>query len=370
MAGPPPPPLRTAELPGTGGVLRARDEDFIVEELPAYGPSGQGEHVFITIEKRDLTTFEAVRRIAAALSVSPSDVGSAGLKDRHAITRQQLSLPRPVTPEQALALEIPGVRVLSAARHGNKLKTGHLRGNRFVLTLRELGAPVAEAAARARAVLAALAAAPGMPNFYGEQRFGARGDNAARGLALLRGERLSPPARDGREKRLLLSSLQSELFNAYLRTRLLDGTYARVITGDLLARVATSGLFASEDAAVDQPRLDAGEVAPTGPMFGSKMRAPAPGTEAAAREDSVLAEAHLNRELFSRHGLMEGTRRALGVPLGDTGVEEVHDQAAIRISFSLPAGAYATIVAAEIMKNREVEGAIPEALLLSGDPCS
>jgi tRNA pseudouridine13 synthase len=343
-------PLRTAELPGTGGVLRQRDEDFVVEEIPAYGPCGEGEHVYVTIEKRDLTTFEAIRRIAHALQVNASDIGSAGMKDRHAITRQQLSLPRPVTPEQALALDVPGVRVLSAARHGNKLKTGHLRGNRFVLTLRELAVPAPEAAARARAIFAALAVPPGVPNYYGEQRFGVRGDNSARGLALLRGERVVPPPRDGRETRLLLSSLQSELFNAYLTARLNDGLYTRVIAGDLLAKVQSGAVFASDDPSVDQPRLEAGEIVPTGPMFGSRMREPAPGSEAAGREDTVLTEAHLNRQEFSRHRLMEGTRRALGVPLGETQVDELGEPAAVRITFSLPAGAYATVVAAEVMK--------------------
>ncbi len=362
-------PLRTADLPGTGGVLRSRDEDFVVEEIPAYGPSGEGEHVYVTIEKRDLTTFEVVRRIANALRVNPTDIGSAGLKDRHAITRQQLSLPRPVTPEQALALELPGVRVLSAARHGNKLKTGHLHGNRFVLTLRQLDVPVAEAATRARAIFAALAAPPGVPNFYGEQRFGTHGDNAARGLALLRGERVSPPPRDGREARMLLSSLQSQLFNTYLTSRLSDGLYARVIAGDLLTK-PSGAMFASEDPALEQARLQAGEIAPTGPMFGSRMRAPGPGTEAAAREDAILADAKVKREEFSRHRLMEGTRRALGVALGDTGVEEVAGEDALRITFSLPAGAYATVVAAEIMKISRPGEPASTPLLHSGDSCT
>jgi tRNA pseudouridine13 synthase len=357
-------PLVSADLPGTGGKLRQRDEDFVVEELPAYAPAGAGEHVFVTIEKRDLTTSEAVKRIARALAVNPHDIGYAGLKDRHAITRQQLSLPRPVTPEQALALELPGLRVLSAARHGNKLKTGHLHGNRFVLTLRDLAAPVGEAAERARAIFARLAQPPGVPNFYGEQRFGARGDNAARGLALLRGKPVSPPPRDGREARFLLSSLQSDLFNAYLAERLRDGLYALVIAGDILAKVKTGAVFASEDPAAEQARVEAGEIAPTGPMFGSRMRAPAPGSEADARELAVLTAAGVNREEFSRHRLTEGTRRALGVPLGEPTVEVLESEAALRLGFGLPAGAYATVVAAEVMKNLPADGTDAGALLI------
>jgi tRNA pseudouridine13 synthase len=362
------PPLRTAALPGVGGVLRASDEDFVVEELPAYGPSGTGEHVFATIEKRDLTTFEAVRRVAQALRVNPADVGTAGLKDRHAITRQQISLPRPVTPEAVLALDVPGVRVLSAARHGNKLKTGHLRGNRFELVVRELAVDAETAAERARAIFAALAAPPGVPNFYGEQRFGREGDNAARGRLLLRGERITPPPRDGREKRLLLSSLQSELYNAYLAARLAAGTFARVIDGDWLAKVASGGVFEGVDPAVDGPRLEAGEIVPTGPMFGKSMRTPKEGSAAAALEEQVLAAAGLTRADFARHGLLEGTRRPLGVPLGEPRVEVVGERA-IRVAFGLPAGSYATVVAAELMK-ADAGGHPANALLHSGDPCS
>src|SRR5215208_5410985 len=111
----------TDELPGTGGVLRAAPEDFFVEEIPAYEPSGRGEHVFVTIEKRDCTTAEAVRRIAAALGVRDADIGTAGLKDRHAITRQRLSLPPPVTPERVSALTLHDIRVLAVERHEHKL---------------------------------------------------------------------------------------------------------------------------------------------------------------------------------------------------------------------------------------------------------
>jgi len=344
-------PPFTADLPGTGGLLKVAPEDFVVEEIPAYLPSGRGPHVLATIEKRGLSTFDAVRRVAAALGVAERDVGAAGLKDRQAITRQQLSLPPPVTPEAVLALAVEGVTVLSAARHENKLKTGHLRGNRFLLRIRGVDGPAADACARAAAVLARLARPPGLPNWYGEQRFGARGDNADRGRAILRGERV--PARDGRERRLLVSALQSELFNRYLEARLADGFYDRVIPGDLLRKVETGGLFPSADPAVDQPRLAAGEVAPTGPMFGHAMRAPAPGTEAEAREQAILAAEGLAPADFARAArLAEGTRRAVGVPLGGPVARVAAEVAgAIEIEFTLPPGAYATVVAAEVVKS-------------------
>ena len=162
-------PYLTSALPGTGGTLRTLDEDFAVDEELPYAPSGAGDHVFARIEKRGMTSPDAARAIARALGVRDRDIGIAGMKDRRAVTRQWLSLPPPVTPEQALALELPAVRILEAVRHGHKLRTGHVRANRFTLRVR---GTVPDAAARARAILGALAEPPGAPNWYGEQRFG------------------------------------------------------------------------------------------------------------------------------------------------------------------------------------------------------
>lgn len=297
------------------------------------------------IEKRDLTTFEAVRRIAAALGVAEGDVGTAGLKDRHAVTRQQISLPPPVTPEAVLALAVDGVRVLAAARHGNKLKTGHLRGNRFRLVVRELAVAPDEAERRARAILERLARPPGAPAWYGEQRFGRAGETLELGMRLLRGERVTG---GGREKRLYVSAAQSELFNRVLEERLKDGLYDRVIAGDVMKKVDSGGLFVSVDPAVDQPRLERGEIAPTGPMFGVEMRAPPAGSEAEARELAVLTAAGLSPGSFARVArLAEGTRRPLGFPLGEPSARA--DGPTLELRFSLPAGGYATAVAWEIL---------------------
>jgi tRNA pseudouridine13 synthase len=314
-------PYLTAGLPGIGGILRARPEDFVVEELPAYPAAGEGAHVFVWIEKRGITTDAAAAALARAAGVEPRDVGWAGMKDRHAVTRQWLSLPPPVTPERAAALAVAGVTVLAAVRHPHKLRTGHLRGNRFVLTVRDARPGAADLA---RAVVAELSAR-GVPNFYGEQRFGAAGDNAARGAELLRGGggRVPPKLR-----RLLISALQSSLFNSWLRARVDDGLFGEVIEGDLTDR---RGVV-------------------TGPMFGPEMRAPAPGTLAAAREATVLEAAGLTVEDFARAGkLAEGTRRPLAIELGDVSVTEI-DATTVTIGFTLPAGAYATVVMREVMK--------------------
>ena len=305
-----------------------------------------GPHVLVTLEKRGVSTFDAVRRIANALGVRDGDIGTAGLKDKEAVARQQISLPPPVTPEAALALDVAGVRILSAARHPNKIKTGHLKGNRFAVVVRGLDLPVDEAVRRAQAVLERLARPPGAPNFYGDQRFGADGDNGAQGLALIRGERVrSRP----REARFLVSAYQSELFNRYLEQRLKDGLYDRVIQGDLLRKNETGGLFDTTDPALDEGRLHAGEITPTGPMFGAEMRCPAAGTEAARREAALLAAEGLTPADFRRVAhIGKGTRRPIAVQAAEASVTE--KPAAIELRFVLPAGAYATVVCGEILK--------------------
>ncbi|HVX96929.1 MAG TPA: tRNA pseudouridine(13) synthase TruD [Polyangia bacterium] len=326
---------------------------FVVEEIAAYEPSGEGEHTFLWVEKRGLTTHDAVKRLARALDADARDVGYAGLKDRNAVTRQWLSVPR-VDPERALALREPDLIVLVAKRHGNKLRTGHLRGNRF-----EVVVTLTDGEAEAQAVSARLAAlaAGGVPNRFGEQRFGAAGDNAAAGLAILRGERRE---RDHRLRKLLLSAAQSAVFNRALELRAAaPGGLRTVLTGDVLQKIASGGLFITEDVAVDQPRVDAGELAITGPMPGGREKEPPPGSAARALEDEALAGVGATREDFERAGRdLPGARRPYLVPLtlgapavqpeqpGETSVSPA--EVTVRLRFGLPSGSYATVVVAAL----------------------
>jgi tRNA pseudouridine13 synthase len=330
-------PYLTAELPGTGGVLRRAPEDFVVDEIAAYAPAGTGDHTFARIEKRGLTTPQAIERIARALGVNARDVGCAGMKDRHAVTRQWISVMTP--PERVLVLALDDVAILEAHRHPHKLRTGHLRGNRFAIRIYDASP---DAATRASAILARLATPPGAPNWYGEQRFGNDGENAARGRAIVLGE--AQPPRDKRLARLLVSALQSELFNAWLVARMRDGLYARVLDGDVLHKVG-GGMFTCDDAATDSARLVAGELAITGPMFGPRMR----GAErdAGAREAAILADAGLDPSSFPR-ALGEGTRRDATIHVDSPSVTAIAD--GIEIAFGLPSGAYATAVMREVMK--------------------
>ncbi len=337
----------TEALAGTGGALKTIPEDFVVEEIPAYAPSGTGPHTYLWIEKRGLTTDEAIRKLCAALGASVRDAGSAGMKDRHAVSRQWISLLE-ADVDAARAVEIEGLRVLEVKRHANKLKTGHLRGNRFTLTVRG-AAP--EAMARARAILDVLLVR-GVLNPFGEQRFGAHGDNADRGARLVRGEKI--PLRDGRERRFLISAFQSRLFNRYLEARVTDQLLERALVGDVMKKHDSGGVFVVDEAALAdaQARLDARAIAVTGPMFGTEMRAPLSGSPSAEREERLLLAEGLTRESFATVGsLAPGTRRPLTVPLSEVALEAGPTADVYIVKFALPSGTYATEVMKELLKS-------------------
>jgi tRNA pseudouridine13 synthase len=331
----------TARLPGTGGRLRVSPEDFEVEEIPAYLPSGQGEHLYLWVEKVGLDTPEAASRIASALGLGSDEVSWAGLKDRLAVTRQWLCVPaRAEAPLRALQPSRE-LRVLADARHGNKLRVGHLRGNRFRIRIRDAERPEAAGPVIARLV------AEGLPNAFGEQRFG-RGDTALRGLALVRGERL-PSRPSAFERKLYVSAYQALLFNRLLEARLRAGTLRRALAGDLMKKTETGGLFVCREPDVDQPRVERGEIAPTGPIFGWKMQHPDADVDAA--EQAVLAGEGLALDSFRRLGpIAEGTRRPYTVPV--TEAQWSVAGSSVEISFTLPAGSYATVLLDEVMKSR------------------
>jgi tRNA pseudouridine13 synthase len=341
-----PPPLATAELPGIGGRIKTRLEDFEVEEVPAYVPSGAGEHLYLWIEKRGLGAEYFVRQVARRLDLAVAEVGTAGLKDRQAVTRQMVSVPARAEPRLS-QLDGDGIRLLNVSRHGNKLKPGHLRGNRFRILVRDV---VADAAARLPPLIERLRR-DGLPNFYGEQRFGHEGETVLLGLTLLRREAMpdgKPNARKPFLRKLALSAAQSALFNHYLAARLRDGLMRRVLAGDVMARWPFGGLFVADDLPREQLRLEAREIVPAGPMFGRKtFRAAA---EAAQREEQVLHDAGLTPQSFADFGkLLTGTRRHNLVYVDDLTAQE--EPEGVRLTFTLPAGSYATVLLREITKS-------------------
>ena len=325
--------------------LRSEPEDFEVDEIALYAPSGEGGHTFLHVEKRLRTTEEVARALARLAGVPPREVGYAGRKDRVAVTRQWFSVPG-VEPETALAFGMPGVRVLEAARHGHKLRTGQLRGNRFQIVVRGVDDTLA---ARAEERLAGLLRV-GMPNRFGEQRFGRDGGNVAEGLALLRGERVRGRPPDRRALRFAVSALQSAVFNEALARRpvALDALEA----GDLAEVHASGGVFRVEDLAAEAPRAAAGEVSATGPIFGSRTLEPT--GEPLARERAAMAAHGLDPDapLPRVPGLrLRGARRAFRVFPTEAGI--AREGGALRLRFTLPAGSYATVLLEEILGTPE-----------------
>ena len=350
---PHPVPRLHGDLPGTGGTLKAEPADFRVEELPAYEPCGEGPHLFLKVEKTDLAAEALVARLARTLQVPRREIGTAGLKDRRAVTTQWVSVPAACEANVA-AVDGDNVRVLETRRHTNKLKTGHLRGNRFDVLLRGVAD---DAAGRADAIAGRLRNA-GFANAFGDQRFGHGGSTLELGLALLRGEKTDRDVPAKRRRflvRLALSAAQSDLFNACLADRLADGSAGTALPGDVVQVVGSGGLFRipelpmKGDLAEEQTRLDAGETAVTGPLFGPKMVAPS--AVPAEREAAVLAAADLPPDAFRRFAkLTPGARRPYLVRPADLTVNPhpAADPAGLRVRFALPSGCYATVLLREL----------------------
>jgi tRNA pseudouridine13 synthase len=340
-----PPPLVTADLPGIGGKIKTVPEDFEVEEIPAYQPSGQGEHLYLWVEKRSMGAEYFVRQVARRLEVTPGEVGTAGLKDRHAVTRQMVSVPA-AAEERLGRLEGDGIRLLCVSRHGNKLRPGHLYGNRFRVFLRGTAPWAAE---RLSPPLERLRR-EGWANYYGPQRFGRDGETVRLGLAMLGSPEAGGPGRLRNPflRKLALSAAQAAVYNHYLARRVTDGLLRRVLAGDVMAKWPFGGLFVAEDVAREQARLDARETVPAGPVVGRKTF-PAAG-EPAAREATALADSGIVPAALHRFGkLMTGTRRHNLVYADDlAGSVELEG---VQLTFTLPAGSYATVLLREITKS-------------------
>jgi tRNA pseudouridine13 synthase len=338
-------PFLTAELPGVGGELKQQTSDFEVEEIPAYLPNGAGEHLFLWVEKTGIGAEQLTKHIVQTLRLSKHDLGVAALKDRHAVTRQFVSVPAKYE-ERIGEIDTDQIRVLSAVKHQNKLKTGHLRGNRFSILVRNVIPDSFESACQIAACLKDL----GVPNYFGDQRFGIDGETADLGFDLLRGDQTPTDIHPARRRFLLrfaLSSAQSVLFNQALADRLRDGLLRQVLVGDVLQVAVSGGVFLCEDPAVDQARFETQEICTTGPMFGPKMKQPA--GDIALREAAILRDYKLQPEDFQRYQqLTNGTRRPFLVFPQDLAISE--EPEGLRFQFTLPSGCYATVVLREFQK--------------------
>ncbi|MCR9145354.1 MAG: tRNA pseudouridine(13) synthase TruD [bacterium] len=337
-------PLISAGLPGIGGRIKSDAAHFIVEEIPLYPTSGEGEHIYLTITREDRETRALVRDMTRLFGIREADIGTAGLKDRHARTTQTFSLHlHKMDPDEAarrVESEL-GVRVIAATRHGNKLRTGHLAGNRFEILVVD---PVADALDKARAKWDHLRERA-VPNYYGEQRFGREGDNAERGRDLLLGRSRDRPGKW--LKRFLLSAFQSELFNLWLARRISNDDFLRLCNGDVARKTDSGGLFVVRDLEADAARFRAGEIDFTGPIFGKKMTAP----EGAPAEDEaeLLEAAGVDPGDFARAKL-DGSRRSSRLWPASLALSFEADGAGVRFRFELPPGSYATVVLREFIQ--------------------
>lgn len=337
---------RAHGAPVLRAVIRSAPEDFFVEELPAFEPSGEGEHLLLTVEKRGMNTSHVARRLAEWAGVADVAVGYAGLKDRHAVTRQRFSvqLPGRAAPDIA-GLQDNDLKVLEAVRHSRKLSRGALAGNRFVLILRDVQGDPQAIDARLRQI-----AGHGVPNRFGEQRFGREGGNVQAALAMFGGRRV------GREQRsLLLSAARSELFNRVLSARVLDGTWNTGCEGEVWMLEGSRSVFGPEPWNEDlAERLARFDIHPSGPLWGAgELRS----TDACARiEMDALADdlAMRLRNGLERAGLKQ-ERRSLR--LNPQGLEwSWCADGALRLAFELPAGTYATTVLAELGDIEDLNG--------------
>ena len=387
----------TQEIPGIGGKIKAKAQDFQVKEIPLYPASGIGEHLYLYIEKCNISTMDLVYQLSRQLHISPNDVGYAGRKDSCAVSCQYLSVP--YTCEPLLnKLEIPGVSILNQQKHSNKLRIGHLSGNHFSILVRD----IKEDAEKNLKDILAILQKRGVPNYFGDQRFGLQNNTHQIGKAMLLGNpeeicdalfqsnaplesvalqeaialykqgkyqeaMMIIPSSFSTEKYVLkmlafghnkkkateripwkiqkfyVCAYQSSLFNRTLNSRLefLD----RIENGDLAVKHPGNSVFLVEDAAIEQKRCDAWEISPSGPIFGHKMIEPQENQ--GEREKLILQEEGIQLDCFHPFHL-KGERRTYRFSLKDVQYERV--QEGIWISFILPKGCYATVVLREIMK--------------------
>lgn len=320
--------------------FRERVEDFQVDELPTYLPDGTGDHLFLWVEKTDTSASELISRISRHLDVAVRDIGVAGQKDRRAITRQFVSVPRSCESRLTSFVD-SSISILSVSAHGNKLRTGHLKGNRFRITLRpqpdtSISRQIAETAIARLNEIQQL----GFPNYYGPQRFGIEGSSLHDGIQLLQdpsfARRFSPQKRRFMKK-MLPSAVQAGVFNMVLTERVADKTFRSPLQGDVVCSKTGIRPFALCDAA---PNLT--ELVPMGPMPGSKMM-PA-SQDIANMETRLMLKLGLTSANFAGAGKhTPGARRRM-VAFPEFAEANLQADGSLQLQFSLSSGSFATVL--------------------------
>ncbi len=327
--------------PVSAGRLRERPEDFRVDEIMGFEPDGEGEHLLVQVRKTGVNTEWVARRLASHAGLCVSKVSYAGLKDRHAVTTQWFSLHAGVHADPDWSrLDVEGVEVLEVCRHRRKLRRGALRGNRFLIRLRDLTGDLDALSQRI-----SDAARLGVPNYFGAQRFGNREGNLYAAQALFTGE----AKRVQRHlKGLWLSAARSQLFNQVLALRVERGDWDRPLPGDRMQLAGSRASFLAE--AVDDALIErclTFDIHPSGPLWGEGE--PLTAHDAAALELQMAADFPVWTAGLAAAGMRQ-ERRPLRLQL--TGLEAQTDDGILEIGFELPAGAYATAVLRELVDTR------------------
>lgn len=341
-------PRALGELPGKAR-FRVRAEDFFVDEELPFTPDGSGEHLLVQVEKRNNNTAWVAQRLSQFAGIHPRLVSFSGRKDRHAVTRQWFSLQLTGLPDPDWSLlDEPGVAVLAAHRHGRKLRTGTHRLNRFVIVLRDVDAPRATVADRLARI-----AAEGVPNYFGEQRFGApvtvgdtgvaMGSNLVQARAAVASGRLpSNPGRRG----MVISTLRSTLFNEVLAARVDDGSWSRILPGELVMLDGAGGRWFAEDGdPALAERCAALDIHPGGPLVGTGGACP---SGAVAELEARITGRYDDALAALARWRVEGDRRALRSRVGDL-AHDWPEPCVLRLSFTLWRGSYATAVLRELL---------------------
>ncbi len=324
-------------MPTASGVIRSHLEDFYVEEISRIQPLGEGSHRWLWVEKTGANTDWVAGQLARSAKCARRDVGYAGLKDRHAVTRQWFSVPESHSLEAALEhLDIEGVSILASSRHTRKLKRGTLNGNRFSLRIRQFEDRGKQVERRLEQVCQ-----KGVPNYFGPQRFGHRGLNVQKAF-----ESLGKQARLSRNRKgIYLSALRSFLFNQVLAIRVQRENWNIIINGDLVMLDGSHSIFSCEivDRDIEERcmRLD---IHPTGPLPG--IDGAGPQKDAGSLEYQVLDEWAAMTDLLVGQGV-KASRRALRLYPAELRWSVQGSE--LEISFVLPPGTYATVVLREIL---------------------
>lgn len=326
--------------PSLTGTIREKNSDFLVDEVFSFTPTGEGEHVLLHIKKNDTNTDWLSRQIAKLAEVRNLDVSYAGIKDRHAITTQWFSvwLPGKAEPDWTL-LNSDNVEILQATRHNRKLRRGSLRGNKFSLIVRNVDGDTSSLEKTINQIIT-----NGVPNYFGDQRFGIEGRNLEKAEQMFAGKR----EKDRFKRSMYLSAARSAIFNTYLSKRVEMDKWNNAITGDVMLLDNSRSYFLCEE--IDDKiiqRLKEHDIHPSGPLWG-KGELLSKGE--VADLEYALADDFISFDRGLKNARLDQERRSLRLSVKDFHWDYDTHQSTLNLSFFLPAGGYATAVLREIVR--------------------